>query len=99
MPYWDCLSTLRNAAWRALVARVIGREFEVSAFLARHVGLVITHRMSWQRLDTHGVEDLYARASVNRLRRVLGDAPPHHRYIQTDPGVGDRVFLEKSSAT
>jgi two-component system KDP operon response regulator KdpE len=70
------------------------REFDVLAYLMRHTGKVVTHRLllsevwgSEYRDDTH-----YLHVFINRLRNKIEDDPGHPRYIVTDPGVGYRLL-------
>jgi two-component system KDP operon response regulator KdpE len=70
------------------------REFDVLAYLMRHTGKVVTHRLLlsevWgpeYRDDTH-----YLHVFINRLRNKIEDDPGHPRYIVTDPGVGYRLL-------
>jgi two-component system KDP operon response regulator KdpE len=70
------------------------REFEVLAYLMRHTGKVVTHRLLlaevWgpeYRDDTH-----YLHVFINRLRYKIEQDPGQPRYIVTDPGVGYRLL-------
>jgi two-component system KDP operon response regulator KdpE len=70
------------------------REFDVLAYLMRHTGKVVTHRLLlaevWgpeYRDDTH-----YLHVFINRLRNKIEDHPGHPRSIVTDPGVGYRLL-------
>jgi len=66
------------------------REFDLLAFLARHAGKVVTHRMVLEKVwgPDHGDETHYLRVYANRLRRKLEDDPNHPRLLRTSPGVG-----------
>jgi two-component system, OmpR family, KDP operon response regulator KdpE len=70
------------------------REFDVLAYLMRHTGKVVTHRVLlsevWgaeYRDDTH-----YLHVFINRLRNKIEDNPGQPHYIVTDPGVGYRLL-------
>ena len=65
-----------------------GREFDLLAYLCRHAGKVITHRMLLEELWGPGYTDQtnYLRVYANRLRRKLGDEAAG--LIRTRPGVG-----------
>ncbi|HEX8918181.1 MAG TPA: response regulator transcription factor [Chloroflexota bacterium] len=69
------------------------REFDVLAFLMRHTGRVITHRVLLQEVwgPQYGMEAHYLRVFINRLRHKIEDDPSHPRYIITEPGVGYRL--------
>ncbi|MGA8296460.1 MAG: response regulator transcription factor [Acidimicrobiales bacterium] len=64
------------------------REFDLLAYLARHVGRVCTRQMILEHVwgDDYGCEDEYLRVYVYRLRRKLGDADG--KLIRTSPGIG-----------
>jgi two-component system KDP operon response regulator KdpE len=71
------------------------REFDVLAFLLRHSGKVVTHRVLLQEVwgSEYGRETQYLRVFINRLRRKIEDDPAHPRYILTEPGVGYRLVI------
>ena len=64
------------------------REFELLAYLARHVGKVCTHRMILEAVwgNSHGRATHYLREYTYRLRRKLGDEEGN--FLRTRPGVG-----------
>ncbi|MBV9280453.1 MAG: response regulator transcription factor [Chloroflexi bacterium] len=70
------------------------REFDVLAYLMRHSGKVVTHRVLLQEVwgPEYGRETQYLRVFINRLRRKIEDDPSHPRYIATEPGVGYRLL-------
>jgi two-component system KDP operon response regulator KdpE len=70
------------------------REFDVLAYLIRHVGKVVTHRLLLAEVwgPQYKCETQYLRVFINRLRAKIGDDPAHPRYIATEPGVGYRVL-------
>jgi two-component system KDP operon response regulator KdpE len=70
------------------------REFDVLAYLIRHAGKVVTHRLLLAEVwgPQYKGETQYLRVFVNRLRAKIGDDPAHPRYIATEPGVGYRVL-------
>jgi two-component system, OmpR family, KDP operon response regulator KdpE len=66
------------------------REFDFLAFLARHPGRVITHRMLLEGVwgPDYGTETHYLRVYANHLRRKIEDDPAHPVLLLTSPGVG-----------
>jgi two-component system, OmpR family, KDP operon response regulator KdpE len=64
------------------------KEFNVLAFLGRHVGMTVTHQMILNAVwgVGYGDEAAYVHAYVHRLRQKLND--DDGRLIQTNPGVG-----------
>ena len=80
----------RSVELRGTVVELTAREFDLLAFLARHAGKVVTHRMVLGKVwgpeavdETH-----YLRVYANRLRRKLEDDPNHPALLRTSPGVG-----------
>jgi two-component system KDP operon response regulator KdpE len=69
------------------------REFDVLAYLMRHTGRVVTHRVLLNAVwgPEYGKETQYLRVFINRLRRKIEDDPAHPHYIITEPGVGYRL--------
>lgn len=66
------------------------REFDFLAYLARHVGKVVTHRVLLQEVwgDEYGTEVHYLRVYANRLRRKIEADSNRPRLLRTSPGVG-----------
>jgi two-component system KDP operon response regulator KdpE len=85
----------RREVWRGTTRLdLTAREFDVLAYLMRHTGKVVTHRLLlsevWgpeYRDDTH-----YLHVFINRLRNKIEAYPGHPQYIVTDPGVGYRLL-------
>jgi two-component system, OmpR family, KDP operon response regulator KdpE len=65
-----------------------GKEFDVLAYLARHVGKTCTHQMILETVWGSGYtrEAQYLHAYVHRLRQKLHD--PSGELIKTAPGIG-----------
>lgn len=70
------------------------REFDVLAYMMRHAGKVVTHRLLLEEVWGPEYRDSvhYLRVFVNRLRRKIEDDPGRPRYIVTEPGVGYRLL-------
>ncbi|MHB8681372.1 MAG: response regulator transcription factor [Acidimicrobiales bacterium] len=70
------------------------REFDLLAFLARHAGKVVTHRMILQEVwgPHYRTETQYLRVYTYRLRRKLGD--DDGTLLRTVPGIGYRLAVE-----
>jgi two-component system, OmpR family, KDP operon response regulator KdpE len=86
--------TTREATRSGIPISLTAREFDLLAFLMRHQGKVLTHRLLLSELwgpDYYG-ETQYLRVFMNRIRRKIEDDPSHPRYIITDPGVGYRLL-------
>jgi two-component system KDP operon response regulator KdpE len=80
----------RSAEMRGQPVELTAREFDLLAFLARHAGKVVTHRMVLEKVwgPDSGDETHYLRVYANRLRRKLEDDPNHPTLLRTSPGVG-----------
>jgi len=72
------------------------REFDVLAYLVRHAGKVVTHRVLLVDVwgPDYGEETQYVRVFVNRLRRKIEPDPTHPIHIVTEPGVGYRLLAD-----
>jgi two-component system KDP operon response regulator KdpE len=94
--------------WRVDLAKrqvwVEGREvhltpLEYSLFttLIRHAGKVVTHRQLLKEVwgGAAGAQPLYLRVYMTQLRHKLEENPSRPRYLQTEPGVGYRLWLEE----
>ncbi len=70
------------------IVELTSKEFNVLAFLGRHVGMTVTHQMILNAVwgPGYGDEAAYVHAYVHRLRQKLNDEDG--RLIQTNPGVG-----------
>ncbi len=66
------------------------REFDFLAFLARHPGKVVTHRMLLEEVwgPEFGTEIHYLRVYASRLRRKLENDRGEPHLLRTSPGVG-----------
>lgn len=72
-------------------------EYKLLTTLARHAGLVVTHRQLLKEVwgPGHAEESHYLRIFVRQLRQKLEDNPTQPRHICTEVGVGYR-FLAQS---
>jgi two-component system KDP operon response regulator KdpE len=71
-------------------AVLTAREFEFLAFLARHPGRVVTHRMLLEEVwgPEYGAESHYLRVYANHIRKKIEDDPAKPRVLITRAGVG-----------
>lgn len=70
------------------------REFDVLAYLMRHTGKIVTHRLLLSEVwgPEYRDETHYLHVFISRLRQKIEQDPAHPRYIVTDPGVGYRLL-------
>ncbi len=72
--------------------RLTPKEYDLLVHMARHAGLVMTHRQLLSAVwgPAH-VEDVhYLRVFIGQLRAKIERDPSHPRLIRTEPGVGYR---------
>jgi two-component system KDP operon response regulator KdpE len=68
-------------------------EWRLLARLAKHLGLVVTHRQLLTEVwgPTHADQTPYLRIYMKQLRDKLEDDPVQPRYLLTETGVGYRL--------
>ncbi|QFY44386.1 response regulator [Candidatus Methylospira mobilis] len=69
-------------------------EYKLLLLLARHAGLVVTHRQILQDVwgPSHADQSHYVRIYMGHLRHKLETDPARPRYILTEAGVGYRLW-------
>jgi two-component system, OmpR family, KDP operon response regulator KdpE len=68
-------------------------EFRLLACLAKHLGMVVTHRQLLTEVwgPTHATDTHYLRVYMKQLREKLETDPVQPRYLLTESGVGYRL--------
>jgi two-component system, OmpR family, KDP operon response regulator KdpE len=68
-------------------------EFRLLACLAKHLGMVVTHRQLLTEVwgPTHAADTHYLRVYMKQLREKLETDPVQPRYLLTETGVGYRL--------
>jgi two-component system KDP operon response regulator KdpE len=68
-------------------------EFRIIALLAKHLGMVVTHRQLLVEIwgPTHERDTHYLRVYVKQLREKIEDDPGRPRHLETVWGVGYRL--------
>lgn len=68
-------------------------EYELLTTLARHAGLVLTHRQLLREVwgPGHAEDSTYLRMFVRQLRRTLESDPAQPKHVLTEVGVGYRL--------
>ena len=71
-------------------------EFRLLACLAKHLGMVVTHRQLLQEVwgPTHVDDTHYLRVYMKQLRDKLEPDPVRPRYLLTETGVGYRLVAD-----
>ena len=68
-------------------------EYKLLTALAKHAGLVVTHRQLLEQVwgPGHAHQMQYLRVYMTQLRHKLEEHPARPRYLVTEPGVGYRL--------
>ena len=71
-------------------------EFRLLAYLAKHLGMVVTHRQLLAEVwgPSHVERTHYLRIYMKQLRDKLEADPVQPRYLLTEPGVGYRLLAD-----
>jgi two-component system KDP operon response regulator KdpE len=71
-------------------------EYSLFTTLIRHAGKVVTHRQLLKEVwgGAAGAQPLYLRVYMTQLRHKLEEEPSRPKYLQTEPGVGYRLWVE-----
>jgi two-component system KDP operon response regulator KdpE len=77
------------------------KEFEVLKLLTAHQGKPLTHRRLLQAVwgPDYGEETENLRVVINQLRKKIEQDPAHPKYILTEPWVGYRFQVPRSTPT
>jgi len=72
-------------------------EFRLLACLARHLGMVVTHRQLLTEVwgPTHGADTHYLRVYMKQLREKLEADPVQPQHLLTETGVGYRLVADE----
>jgi two-component system KDP operon response regulator KdpE len=72
-------------------------EFRMLSILAKHLGLVVTHRQLLAEVwgPTHEKDTHYLRIYMKQLRQKLEADPVQPRHLLTETGVGYRLVIEE----
>lgn len=82
-------------------ARLTPMEFKVLAFLVKHAGKVLTHRMILTEVwgPQHAADVQYLRVYAGELRKKLEADPAQPRFLITEPAVGYRLLEPRDDTT
>ena len=71
-------------------------EFRILACLAKHAGMVVTHRQLLTEVwgPTHASDTHYLRVYMKQIRNKLEADPVRPRYFTTETGIGYRLVTE-----
>jgi two-component system KDP operon response regulator KdpE len=70
-------------------------EFDILAYLARHLDRVVASEMILQEVwgPHHGQYEQTLRVHIGHIRKKIEPDPPNPRYVVTEPGVGYRLTV------
>jgi two-component system KDP operon response regulator KdpE len=71
-------------------------EYKLLTALAKHAGLVVTHRQLLEQVwgPGHAHQMQYLRVYMTQLRHKLEQHPARPKYLVTEPGIGYRLKVE-----
>jgi len=71
-------------------------EYSLFTTLIRHAGRVVTQRQLLKEVwgGAAGAQPLYLRVYMTQLRHKLEEEPSRPKYLQTEPGVGYRLWVD-----
>jgi two-component system KDP operon response regulator KdpE len=86
----------RKAAKGGVEVHLTPIEFRLLACLARHLGLVVTHRQLLREVwgPSHVEHTHYLRVYLKQLREKLEEDPVRPRHLLTETGVGYRLVAD-----
>ena len=84
----------RRASRAGIDIRLTPVEFRLLGVLAKHLGMVVTHRQLLAEVwgPSHQSDTHYLRVYMKQLREKLEPDPVRPRYLVTDTGVGYRLL-------
>ena len=87
----------RTATREGQAIRLTPIEFRLVTALARHLGMVVTHRQLLTEVwgPTHARDTHYLRIYMKQLRDKLEADPVRARYFMTETGVGYRLLADE----
>ena len=87
----------RTASRSGEDVRLTPIEFRLLAMLAKHLGMVVTHRQLLTEIwgPTHERDTHYLRIYMKQLREKLEIDPVRPRHLLTETGVGYRLVLDE----
>ena len=88
----------RRASKAGLEIHFTAIEFRLLACLAKHLGMVVTHKQLLQEVwgPTHAGDTHYLRVYMKQLRDKLEPDPVRPRYLLTETGLGYRLIADDS---
>ncbi len=91
----------RKATRDGVDVRLTPIEFRLLAALAKHLGMVVTHRQLLTEVwgPTHAADTHYLRIYMKQLRDKLEADPARPRYLVTETAVGYRLLADEADSS
>jgi two-component system, OmpR family, KDP operon response regulator KdpE len=73
------------------------KEFDLLSFLARHAGMVVTHKQILAAVwgPAHTEDTQYLRVYIGHLRQKIESNPDDPQVVVTEPGIGYRIAEDR----
>jgi two-component system KDP operon response regulator KdpE len=88
------IDSVRHRVMRAKEeVKLSPKEFDLLSFLARHAGMVVTHKQILAAVwgPAHTEDTQYLRVYIGHLRQKIESNPDDPQIIVTEPGIGYRI--------
>jgi two-component system, OmpR family, KDP operon response regulator KdpE len=88
------IDSVRHRVMRGGVeVKLSPKEFDLLSFLARHAGMVVTHKQILAAVwgPAHTEDTQYLRVYIGHLRQKIESNPDDPQIVVTEPGIGYRI--------
>jgi two-component system, OmpR family, KDP operon response regulator KdpE len=88
------IDSVRHRVMRGGVeVKLSPKEFDLLSFLARHAGMVVTHKQILAAVwgPAHTEDTQYLRVYIGHLRQKIESNPDDPQVVVTEPGIGYRI--------
>jgi two-component system KDP operon response regulator KdpE len=92
------IDSVRHRVMRGGVeVKLSPKEFDLLSFLARHAGMVVTHKQILAAVwgPAHTEDTQYLRVYIGHLRQKIESNPDDPQIVVTEPGIGYRIAEDR----
>jgi two-component system KDP operon response regulator KdpE len=92
------IDSIRHRVMRGGVeVKLSPKEFDLLSFLARHAGMVVTHKQILAAVwgPAHTEDTQYLRVYIGHLRQKIESNPDDPQIVVTEPGIGYRIAEDR----
>jgi two-component system, OmpR family, KDP operon response regulator KdpE len=92
------IDSVRHRVMRAgAEVKLSPKEFDLLSFLARHAGMVVTHKQILAAVwgPAHTEDTQYLRVYIGHLRQKIESNPDDPQIVVTEPGIGYRIAEDR----